>query len=114
MEWDVQLYPAFEGEVLTFERDVRIALLAVAKLLADFGPQLGRPHAETLKGSKFPNTKELRSIGRTANGTLPSPSIPNEGPSFLWRATSLAAVRSASTRTLSQRRICGFPNIWKA
>jgi len=30
MEWDVQFHPAFEGEVLTFERDVRIALLAAA------------------------------------------------------------------------------------
>jgi len=66
MEWDVQFHPAFEGEVLTFERDVRIALLAVARLLADFGPQLGRPHADTLKGSRFPNMKELRFEG--ANG----------------------------------------------
>jgi hypothetical protein len=35
-------------------------LLAVAKLLADYGPQLGRPHAHTLKGSKHANMKELR------------------------------------------------------
>lgn len=63
--------PAFEGEVLTFERDVRIALLAVARLLADFGPQLGRPHADTLKGSRFPNMKEPRF--ERANGALPSP-----------------------------------------
>jgi hypothetical protein len=35
-------------------------LLAVAKLLADFGPQLGRPYADTLNGSKFANMKELR------------------------------------------------------
>ena len=50
MTWEVRLHSAFEDEVLAFERDVRIALAAAAKLLADFGPQLGRPHADTLKG----------------------------------------------------------------
>ncbi len=29
----------------------------------DYGPQLGRPHADTLKGSKYPNMKELRFEG---------------------------------------------------
>lgn len=35
-------------------------LLASAKLLATFGPQLGRPHADTLNDSSFANMKELR------------------------------------------------------
>ena len=60
MTWEVRLHSAFEDEVLALERDVRIALFAAAKLLADFGPQLGRPHADTLKGSKHANMKELR------------------------------------------------------
>lgn len=60
MTWEVRLHPAFEDEVLAFERDVRIALAAAARLLADFGPQLGRPHADTLKGSGHANMKELR------------------------------------------------------
>ena len=30
------------------------------KLLSDYGPQLGRPHADTLKGSSHANMKELR------------------------------------------------------
>ena len=60
MTWEVRLHSAFEDEVLAFERDVRIALFAAAKLLADFGPQLGRPHADTLKGSRHANMKELR------------------------------------------------------
>ena len=30
------------------------------RLLEEFGPQLGRPHADTLKGSKVKNLKELR------------------------------------------------------
>lgn len=60
MGWEVQFHAAFEVEVLAFERDVRVALVAAAKLLSDFGPQLGRPHADTLKGSRYPNMKELR------------------------------------------------------
>jgi len=63
MEWEVEFHPTFKAEVLTFERDVRVALIAAAKLLADYGPQLGRPHADTLKGSKHANMKELRFEG---------------------------------------------------
>lgn len=60
MTWEVRLHSAFEDEVLTLERDVRVALFAAAKLLSDFGPQLRRPHADTLKGSRHANMKELR------------------------------------------------------
>lgn len=35
-------------------------MLAVAKLLTDYGPQLGRPYADTLNGSDYANMKELR------------------------------------------------------
>ena len=58
--WDVEFHDAFEAEFLTFEAAVQEALLAVAKLLADYGPQLGRPYADTLKGSRHANMKELR------------------------------------------------------
>lgn len=40
--------------------DVRDELLAHALLLEKFGPQLGRPSVDTLKGSKHANMKELR------------------------------------------------------
>ena len=36
------------------------ALTAKVLLLKAFGPQLGRPHADTLKGSSIANLKELR------------------------------------------------------
>jgi hypothetical protein len=36
------------------------ALLAKVILLEEYGPQLGRPHADTLKGSTIKNLKELR------------------------------------------------------
>ncbi|MDH0911706.1 type II toxin-antitoxin system RelE/ParE family toxin [Rhizobium pusense] len=63
MEWEVEFHSAFEAEVLTFELDVRVALIAATKLLSDYGPQLSRPHADTLKGSKHANMKELRFEG---------------------------------------------------
>lgn len=60
MAWNVEFEDAFEKEFLAFEQEVQDALLAVAKLLVDYGPQLGRPYADTLKGSKHANMKELR------------------------------------------------------
>lgn len=36
------------------------ALLALLVALRERGPALGRPEADTLKGSGFPNMKELR------------------------------------------------------
>lgn len=60
MAWEVRFDQAFEPEFKGFDTDVQDELLAVARLLAEFGPQLGRPHADTLKGSKHANMKELR------------------------------------------------------
>jgi hypothetical protein len=60
MAWEIEFDDAFETEFAAFAEDVQDALLAVAKLLADYGPHLGRPHADTLKGSKRANMKELR------------------------------------------------------
>jgi hypothetical protein len=42
------------------EPGVQDAVLSKILLLEAFGPQLGRPHADTLKGSKVKNLKELR------------------------------------------------------
>jgi len=43
-------------------------IIAKVELLKILGPQLGRPHADTLKGSKHANMKELRV--RTAAAVL--------------------------------------------
>lgn len=42
------------------EKAARVELLALARLLEHFGPQLGRPRVDTLKGSHYANMKELR------------------------------------------------------
>lgn len=60
MEWTVLFDTAFEPEFAALPEDVQDELLAHAKLLEVFGPQLGRPRADTLNGSRRANMKELR------------------------------------------------------
>jgi hypothetical protein len=60
MAWAVEFHDDFEPEFQVFAQPVQDALLAVAKLLIDYGPQLGRPYADTLNGSEYANMKELR------------------------------------------------------
>ena len=49
-----------EIERTTGSSAVREEVAALALLLQQFGPQLKRPHCDTLKGSKHTNMKELR------------------------------------------------------
>jgi hypothetical protein len=58
--WSVVFHTDFEPEFGALGRDVRVELLAKAKLLEAFGPALGRPHVDTLEGSRHANMKELR------------------------------------------------------
>lgn len=60
MAWEVTFYPDFDQEFDALMPEVQDELLAQAKLLEAFGPTLGRPRADTLKGSRHANMKELR------------------------------------------------------
>ncbi len=60
MAWRIEFHEEFEAEYDELGEEVQDELLAHLKLLEKFGPQLGRPHADTLKGSTFTNMKELR------------------------------------------------------
>jgi hypothetical protein len=65
VEWDVEYDEDFVAELEAIEREtgsstVREEIAALALLLRRFGPQLRRPHCDTLNGSKHPNMKELR------------------------------------------------------
>jgi hypothetical protein len=60
MKWDVRLDPAFAAEAKMFGRAAQLEIAALAGLLEQFGPQLRRPHCDTLNGSKHANMKELR------------------------------------------------------
>jgi hypothetical protein len=58
--WQVFFHAEFEPEFDALEPQVQNELLAQAGLLREFGPQLKRPAADTLHGSKHDNMKELR------------------------------------------------------
>lgn len=60
MAWTIDIHPDFEAEYQEYTVAVRKELFAKVKLLEEFGPQLKRPHADTLEGSKYDNMKELR------------------------------------------------------
>ncbi len=57
---DRPLHDAFEPEFLELVDDVQDEDLAHSELLATFGPALGRPHVDTLSGSRHANMMELR------------------------------------------------------
>jgi len=50
----------FEPEFAALHEDVQTEILALSLVLEEFGPQLGRPRVDTLKGSRHANIKELR------------------------------------------------------
>jgi hypothetical protein len=60
MPWEVRFDDAFEAKFDQLPEAVQDELLARVKVLEQFGPQLGRPHVDTLKDSKHANMKELR------------------------------------------------------
>lgn len=58
--WDVETTDAFDK---WFERQTEALkedMLAAMIILSEYGPQLGRPFADTVNDSSFSNMKELR------------------------------------------------------
>src|SRR5450756_3167613 len=60
MSWVVEIGDEFEPEFDALHQDVQTEIEALSRLLQQFGPQLGRPRVDTLKGSRHANMKELR------------------------------------------------------
>lgn len=60
MSWVVEIGDEFELEFDALHEDVQTEILALSRLLQQFGPRLGRPRIDTLKGSRHANMKELR------------------------------------------------------
>lgn len=58
--WQVAFHPEFVPEFAALPTATQDELLARLKLIATFGPTLGRPNVDTLTGSSFANMKELR------------------------------------------------------
>ncbi len=85
---DVLFHDDFAVEFAALAESLQDELLAHALLLRDFGPGLGRPTADTLKGSKHTNMKELRFAwtGEVWRSRL----IPR-AKQFCWSAATRAA-----------------------
>lgn len=60
MTWNIEFHSDFYSEFTEFPTDVRLELLAKLTLLQEFGPNLKRPHVDTLNGSTYTNRSELR------------------------------------------------------
>ena len=60
MAWAVEFHDAFANEFRDWRHDVQKAAATSIATLELVGPMLGRPHADTLKGSRHKNMKELR------------------------------------------------------
>lgn len=60
MTWNVETTPEFDAWYETLDDDEVADLDASITLLSEKGPQLSRPHADTLEGSRHSNMKELR------------------------------------------------------
>lgn len=58
--WCVVMCSEFMGEFEHLGGEVQDELLAQLYLLQHYGPALGRPRVDTLKGSRHSNMKELR------------------------------------------------------
>jgi hypothetical protein len=60
LAWDVEYTDEFETWWLTLTENEQADVDASVQLLEIHGPQLGRPHVDTVKASRHSNMKELR------------------------------------------------------
>jgi hypothetical protein len=58
--WDVEFTDEFYTWWESLSASEQDSLQASIELLEISGPSLGRPHVDTVKGSEYPNMKELR------------------------------------------------------
>ena len=59
----VDFHEEFRDEFQDFPIQVQAEVVALIELLSACGPLLGRPHADTVNGSRHNNMKELRCRG---------------------------------------------------
>ena len=113
MVWKIEFDGAFEAEFAAFTEEVQDALLTAAKLLADYGPQLGRPHADTLKGSEFANMKELRFEGGGGEWRAAFAFDPERKGILLVAGDKSGGSEKLFTSGSLQKRTDAMPRIWK-
>ncbi|MCL2066843.1 MAG: type II toxin-antitoxin system RelE/ParE family toxin [Treponema sp.] len=60
MAWEVESTDEYDAWFLEQTENGQASIRMKVELLVEYGPNLPRPHADTLKGSKMGNLKELR------------------------------------------------------
>jgi hypothetical protein len=60
MSWEIIYSSEFETWFVNLDQDSAKAIARSVGILRELGPMLGRPHVDTLKGSRIKNLKELR------------------------------------------------------
>lgn len=60
MGYEIRATPEFREWMMTLSREERESFDTAVNLLREKGPVLARPYVDTVKGSAFPNMKELR------------------------------------------------------
>lgn len=60
MEWEIEYTNEFEEWWNTLTEDEQESITVSVGLLELMGPNLPRPHSDTINGSRFKNMKELR------------------------------------------------------
>jgi len=60
MTWEVEVSDEFIEWYESLNEREGVSVDADVEMLHDYGPTLGRPYVDTLKGSKYSNMKELR------------------------------------------------------
>ena len=68
MAWVVETTDEYDAWFLDLVENGQESIRMKVELLGEYGPQLPRPYADTLKGSKLSNLKELRA--QTENHVL--------------------------------------------
>jgi len=61
--WDIRLWPDVEAQILALaesDPDLCDQITARIDMLSEYGPSLGRPIVDRIKGSTIHNMKELR------------------------------------------------------
>jgi hypothetical protein len=60
MAWDVEASDEFKEWYESLDEAERASVAENVDMLEEYGPALGRPYADTLRESRYPNMKELR------------------------------------------------------
>jgi len=90
--------------------DVRNEILAHARLLQQFGPQLGRPRVDTLNNSRHTNMKELRFSAADGEWRVAF-AFDTKRKAILLVAADKSGARNGSISSSSQKPTPGLTHI---